>query len=299
MKDLVTAIITTHNRKNLLVKAIDSVLKQTYKNIELIIVDDASTDNSQSYIKEMFANVPILYIYIENSKGGNHARNQGILKATGKYISFLDDDDEWLPIKIDKQVKYLTTHKDFDVVSCNRIIEQDFSERKPINKNTFPQEGDLKEAIWYNNCLVSSTLMLKRNYLINIGMFDEKLMYWQDYELMMRAAQNTKIGIILEPLVLYRAFKRDKVRLTNNIEGWEKAIEYINQKHAITIANLSNSARIRYNVEIAIDGLYRAENNHDLKRRIKYLYILFKAKPSFKSFIKYTFNITNLRFWKS
>lgn len=94
---LVSAIITTHNRLSLLKRAVESALSQTYKNIEVIVVDDASTDGTPEYCNEL----PLRYIYIpkEESRGGNHARNLGILAAKGEYVAFLDDDDYWLPRK--------------------------------------------------------------------------------------------------------------------------------------------------------------------------------------------------------
>ena len=99
---LVSAIITTHNRKDLLKRAIDSVFAQTYPNIELIVVDDASNDGTS----EMCDDNRINYIFIPKleSHGGNYARNLGIKASKGEYCAFLDDDDYWLPTKIEKQV---------------------------------------------------------------------------------------------------------------------------------------------------------------------------------------------------
>lgn len=99
---LVTAIITTHNRNNLVGRAIESVLNQTYENLECIVVDDASVVSAEVVCK----NYPVEFIYIpkKESKGGNHARNVGIKAAKGEYVAFLDDDDYWLPTKIEKQV---------------------------------------------------------------------------------------------------------------------------------------------------------------------------------------------------
>ena len=93
---MVSAIVTTHNRRKLVKKAIDSVLSQTYKQIECIVVDDAGTDDTSVFLKEYIEKGLIQYIYIprEKSKGGNHARNQGIKASKGEYIAFLDDDDE-------------------------------------------------------------------------------------------------------------------------------------------------------------------------------------------------------------
>ena len=104
---LVSAVIITHNRKDLVQGAIASVLNQTYPNIELFVVDDASADGTKELLQKRAREEGFNYIYIPQaeSKGGNHARNIGIQKSHGEYIAFLDDDDEWLPEKTEKQVK--------------------------------------------------------------------------------------------------------------------------------------------------------------------------------------------------
>src|SRR6056297_3803158 len=103
MDNKVSIIIPTYNRKKLLKNAIQSVLKQTYKNLEIVIVDDGSSDGTQNLIDNINNN-KIKYIRNEKSVGGSQARNIGINNSTGKYITFLDDDDEYLPEKIEKQV---------------------------------------------------------------------------------------------------------------------------------------------------------------------------------------------------
>ena len=100
---LFSAIITTRNRKELLEKAIESVLSQTVKDVECVVVDDASEDGT----KETYEKDPrIVYVRIDakDSRGGNYARNQGIAHATGEFLTFLDDDDTWASDKLEKQL---------------------------------------------------------------------------------------------------------------------------------------------------------------------------------------------------
>ena len=117
---LVSAIITTHNRLELLKRAIESVRTQTYSNMECIVVDDASTDGTYEYCQGQ----PVRYLYIppEESKGGNYARNRGIEMAQGEYVAFLDDDDCWLPEKTTKQVRLLE-EKRCGLVYCDLTVE--------------------------------------------------------------------------------------------------------------------------------------------------------------------------------
>ena len=103
----VSVVITTHNRIKYLLEAISSVIAQTYRNIELIVVDDASDDETQTTLSNPSYDELLTYIRIDKSEGGNHARNVGILRSSGKYIALLDDDDTWEPTKIEKQVRLI------------------------------------------------------------------------------------------------------------------------------------------------------------------------------------------------
>ena len=101
-----SVIIPTYNRARMVDRAIQSVLSQTYQDFEIIVVDDASTDNTQEVVKEcMFRDKRVRYIKHEKNKGGSAARNTGIKNEHGEYVGFLDSDDEWLPTKLEKQIE--------------------------------------------------------------------------------------------------------------------------------------------------------------------------------------------------
>ena len=107
---LVSVIVSTHNRADLLCETLDSILSQTYENFELIVVDDGSTDNTEEVVKRHSAG-RINYLKIDNWGGPARPRNIGIEKAKGKYIAFCDDDDIWLPKKLEKQINYIVNMK--------------------------------------------------------------------------------------------------------------------------------------------------------------------------------------------
>lgn len=109
--ELVSVIIPTYNRANLILQAVKSVLNQTYKNFEIIIVDDGSSDNTEDVINVIHDN-RIRYIKHAINKGASAARNTGIREAKGKYIAFQDSDDHWLPDKLEKQVKRIENTPD-------------------------------------------------------------------------------------------------------------------------------------------------------------------------------------------
>lgn len=282
MKDnkLVTAIITTHNRKQLLMKAIESVLNQTYSPIECIVIDDASTDGTRDYIADYIANHSVRYIYIkpEQSKGGNYARNIGIRVATGDYIAFCDDDDEWFSDKIEKQVKVMSDTVGF--VYCGVVVERDFDISTRVNRPNNPNkyfEGDLLNKILSRSIVaLTTTIMVKSAVIRDIGGFDEKLNYWQEYELCIRILQNTYGGAVKENLVLYRDIKKDKNRLSNRIKGWEYAVEYIENKHCKSINNLSIEEKVIRKMYIYIDGFLRGYNAGNIQYMFKYALCMVK-----------------------
>lgn len=228
---LVSAIITTHNRLELLKRAIESVRTQTYSNMECIVVDDASTDGTYEYCQGQ----PVRYLYIppEESKGGNYARNRGIEMAQGEYVAFLDDDDCWLPEKTTKQVRLLE-EKRCGLVYCDLTVEN-VSDKGIQYRDVYLGDylcGDMSRRIlMLINCCTTSLMLVRKDILLQIGMFDEHVRYWQDYELTVRAAQVTPFYLVTEPLCVYRRDTRDNQRLTNRLDGWEDNLNYLYQKH--------------------------------------------------------------------
>jgi glycosyltransferase involved in cell wall biosynthesis len=269
---LVTAIITTHNRLGLLKRAIESVYAQTYKNMELIVVDDASTDGTDDYCRTL----PLRYIHIPKmeSKGGNHARNLGIKAAKGEYVAFLDDDDYWLPEKIEKQVALIES-KDCELVHCGRRLELVSRDGEVTYCDRLPNPlhyGDMHKKILLTVCTVTTNILAKRQALIDVGLFDENLRFWQDYALTIRMAQRKPFYFVNEPLSVYRVDTKDKNRLTNKYEEWKEAVRYIHQKHAALYAKLNVIERIRVRLLVMGDAVERRKSS-GLKRKATQLYI--------------------------
>ena len=115
---------------------------------------------------------------------------------------------------------------------------------------------------------------------------------------MMRCSQKTNVGYLEEPLLLYRARKKDSNRLTNNVVDWEKAVEYINHKHRATIESLDERTRKQYLLVIAKDGANRSNNVGDKRRKRNYLKQIFWLEPNMKNLIKCALNTVKLRFWR-
>ncbi len=256
---LVSVVITTHNRLNLLKRAVSSVNSQNYKNIELIVVDDHSDDGT----KEWCQNQSFKYIYIPNneSKGGNYARNLGIKSSMGEYVAFLDDDDYWIHDKITKQVQLILS-KDCALVYCGRKLEIVNIDNTVSFKDILPNpsyKDDMKRKILKTICCTTSTIIIKRQSLIDVGMFDENLKFWQEYELTIRLAQCTPFFYVNEPLTVYRIDVGDSNRLTNKFYSWKKAVSYIYQKHKDLYSQLSIWEKFGVRTLVWTDAKIRAK----------------------------------------
>lgn len=277
--DLVSVIITTHNRLTLLQRAINSVYSQTYKSIELIVVDDASTDDTPLFCQKQ----SFRYIYIsqKESKGGNYARNQGVRLAKGFYIAFLDDDDYWLPTKIEKQVELIKEKKN-ELVFCAKRFE--IVEKLDIKYiDVFPKfinSGDLSKRILYTTVATTSDILVTRKALFEVGLFDESLHFWQEYELMIRLAQRSPFYFVNEVLCIYRIDVKDKQRLTNLYLPWQDAVRYIYQKHRKIYLRLSPIERVRVHLRILVDGAKRCKaSGFKYKYYLKYFTWLVFSLP--------------------
>ncbi len=257
--ELVSSIITTHNRVDLLPRAIDSVLSQSYANVECIVVDDASDDDTMSYCQQRH---DIVYVRLEkeDSRGGNHARNVGISVANGTLIAFLDDDDYWLPDKIRKQVELMAGHPD-RMVYCRRKIEVvdgdsvGYVDDYLCEKN----KGDMRNRILYTFPTVTSCILMSKDAIEKIGCFDENLRFWQETEMLIRLAQHVDFSYVDEPLVIYRLDKNDGSRLSNKFFEWRKCVGYIKNKHSELYGRLSCREKLLYLSHVYSDAVNRAK----------------------------------------
>lgn len=197
----ISVIIPTYKQTGNLHSAIDSVLSQTYQNIEIIVVDDNNPETvdrkqTEELMQEYEDNPKVLYLKHEHNKNGSAARNTGFKVSTGDYIAFLDDDDYWEPEKLEKQLNYLVTHPEYDAVYVYLNI---------TNGGKNPNhccEGDL--AVKYLTNYVSlqtSCVLFTRKSVKTINGFDESFRRHQDYEFMLRFFfEGFKMGCIPEYL---------------------------------------------------------------------------------------------------
>ena len=199
MDPKVSVIIPTYNRAQSLSRSIQSVLGQTYKNFELIIVDDGSEDNIEEVIRG-FNDSRIKYFRHDVNLGGSAARNTGIKNSTGEYVAFLDSDDEWLEKKLELQVRAMESRPsdDWGGAYCSYI----YTDRKNglVKAEKY---GNLKKAVLNQEVglCAGSTLLISKSVIDNIGLFDENFKRHQDLEFLVRFFRRYNILSVREPLV--------------------------------------------------------------------------------------------------
>ena len=289
MAPRVSAVVITRNRKALLEKALESVLAQTWRDLELIVVDDGSSDGTREWMEDFAARRSARYIYNTDGLGGNHVRNIGIRAASGRYIALLDDDDQWLPDKTEKQLRLLESHPDTGVVSCGRIAVYESGREEAEDPFLLP-EGDLSRAIFTDLHFTSSRLMIRRSLLEEAGLFDENLRAWQDYELMIRLCQRTRVGVVRENLVRYHISAADPARVSNQLPVWRDAVEYIHRKHAGLLDSLPPETLRTHRVMVCRDGEGRADRAGDRQALRLYLKEELRLCPSAENLKRFLLN---------
>jgi glycosyltransferase involved in cell wall biosynthesis len=178
----VSVIIPTYNRKNRLIKTINSVLAQDYKNYEIIIIDDGSTDGTANFIKEIFPQVVLLE---QENQGVSAARNLGIKAAQGNWIAFLDSDDLWHSNKLSQQINHLKKNPQYHICHSEEIWIKNGIRINPKKKHQKVAGNIYHKSI--ELCFISmSTVILKKEIFTKIGLFDINLPACEDYDLWLR-----------------------------------------------------------------------------------------------------------------
>jgi len=201
---LVSVIMNCHNCGKYLSEALDSVYQQTFKDYEIILWDNQSTDNSSEIA--LSYGEPLRYFRGEEFLPLGAARNAAIEKAKGQYIAFLDCDDTWLPEKLAKQVELLDSNKELGLVYSNSFVVDShgnllkdayFRSKKPFGGSSFNE-------LLVSNFIPFLTVIVRREVLSRVGEFDPKYLIAEDYDLLLRIVKYHPIGFIEQPLTQYR-----------------------------------------------------------------------------------------------
>jgi glycosyltransferase involved in cell wall biosynthesis len=217
-----------HNRAATVVSAINSVLEQSYRNIELIVVDDASTDRSVELV-EALDDPRIRVLGHESNRGAPAARNTGIEAAQGDFIAFQDSDDEWMPEKLAKQMRVLeTSSRHVGAVYCGLVR---IDESKPTyipGPEVRVRSGNISRELLHGNFVGTPTLVVRRDCFTADNMFWDELPRFQDWELALRLADEWEFAVVDEPLVRVQA---TEISISSDERAGAKALEMILDRH--------------------------------------------------------------------
>ena len=219
---MVSAVITTYKRNpDIVMRAVNSVLAQSYKSIEIIVVDDSPSDyearadvrNAIERYKGERDGMSIRYICHTHNMGACVARNTGMEAAQGEYIAYLDDDDEWLPTKIEKQMKVMDTTNAALVYCRSKSVNEENVITYVDNEKKY--RGRVFMELLKKNFIGSTSFpLIKRECLLKIHGFDPLMQAVQDYDVWLRLAEEYEMDYVDEPLVIYH--EHDDERITAN-----------------------------------------------------------------------------------
>ena len=288
---LVSVIIPTYKRADMLTKAIDSVVVQTYKNLEIIVIDDNDPNsdyrlNTKNKLNSYIKRGTIKYIENEKNLGGSITRNRAVEESKGEYIAFLDDDDIFFPTKIEKQVKLMIENRNNNVglvyCHCNGINE----DGNILWTNTNSYEGlPLYESMIY--CIASTSLWLcNKQMLLDIGGFEETPSK-QDLLLMVKIiANNYKIMCVKEVLVNYLEHSKGKISTAKAkphiVRGYENLKEYCENYYFKLSKTEVIDVKFRFSRTLCLQYIGLNYKTKALKEMIK----MFQLRP---------FRISNIR----
>lgn len=205
--DKVSVIIPSYNHEKFIGDAIESVLNQSYPHIEIIVVDDGSTDGTQEILSRFQSQINIMFMFQENS-GGSAARNSGIRVAQGRYICFLDSDDVFHPEKVERQIEFFNTNPEIGLVHTGAYVllkanegwKHWYTYTPPVFHSRDEQIKELLKA----NYIACSTVMVRRDLFSQVGLFNTKYDYAPDYDMWLRLLTCSDFSSIPEALIHYR-----------------------------------------------------------------------------------------------
>lgn len=224
----ISVIIPTYNRCQTLHRCIQSVLEQSFQDLELVIVNDGSTDNTASYLSNI-NDQRIKAINLEQNRGGNYARNKGIEASNGDFLAFCDDDDYWLEDKLEKQYVLLEAES-IDLCYCGINT---YTHDGTLKQYTFhgPKYKDLHKAIMDDNFIGAiSSVIVRKSLVTEVGGFDPALPALQDWDLFIKLmARGCTVKGLNQPLVNYTIVD-EKRSITCNVIYFKRAAKYLCDK---------------------------------------------------------------------
>lgn len=289
MKDpTITVVIPTHNRPGGLAAAVKSIFNQTLLPKELIVVDDGSNPPvSEEVFTVCPAGLSTKLIRNESPKGANNARNRGIMEAAGEWIAFLDDDDLFVPEKIQTICQSIKENPDIDFIYHSAKIYlpneniQYVSKPGKLDNNT----NNVKKLLLKNEIGGTSMTIIKKNLLVDAGLFEQGLPALQDVELYLRCAKKQAVFLCLEKPLTQYIYDTSKKSITFNNKARLEAMRFIRKRFETDYATLSDDEK-KLLVERELKSMvFKAILNKQKRLAINYQWQLFANKKDIKNLV--------------
>ena len=256
----ISVVIPTLNRINTLQRALDSVINQTYKPAEIIVVDNGSSDGTLKFLREQYPKITTL---TENKVGVSSARNKGIKKSINQWIALLDSDDAWHPRKLEIQTSMLDSAlKEYNLIHTDEVW---FRNNKHINqmKKHKKQGGYIFERCLSLCCISPSSVLFKKNILDKVGLFDESLPVCEDYDLWLKICSSEEVLFAQDKLTYKYGGHKDQ--LSKSYWGMDrfriKSIENIIRNFDLTNKQKKQAKKeLIKKLKIIINGAFKRNN---------------------------------------
>lgn len=250
-RPLVSAIIPTWNNGAQAVRAVQSVLAQSYAPVQVVVADDGSTDDTRDRLREFGDRITLVEC---EHRGIPFTRNAAIEASEGPIVAFLDSDDEWLPDKLERCVPRLVDDDEAGVV-YTRVLVRDEVKRQTYELPIYDKEGDLARDLFVECRMSTSSLVVLRSCVEAVGLFDEELLRAQDWDLMVRLAERFRYAFVNEPLTIRHlhesniSVRRSDLYAKYNLMVTEKAMARRPELYADIEALSLSKAYIRFGLE--------------------------------------------------
>ena len=256
----ISVVIPTLDRINTLQRALDSVINQTYKPAEIIVVDNGSSDGTLKFLREQYPKITIL---TENKIGVSSARNKGIKKSINQWIALLDSDDAWHPRKLEIQTSMLDSAlKEYNLIHTDEVW---FRNNKHINqmKKHKKQGGYIFERCLSLCCISPSSVLFKKNILDKVGLFDESLPVCEDYDMWLKICSSEEVLFAQDKLTYKYGGHKDQ--LSKSYWGMDrfriKSIENIIKNFDLTYKQKKQAKKeLIKKLKIIINGAFKRNN---------------------------------------
>ena len=276
----ISVIIPAYNAEKFIKGTINSVLNQTFRDLELIVINDGSTDGTLEVISSFSDSR--LQVFSYPNAGPQKSRNRGIEQAKGEYLSFLDSDDLWTPDKLERQLQALQENPDAAVAYSWTDFINESGERLPGGQH-FKFTKDVYEQLLLGDFIGSgSNPLIRRDALLNVGPFDESLVGGQDWEMWLRLAAQYHFAVVPSTQVFYRQSASSwSSYLKRQEQGYNQVIEkcLANAPEKIKIKKLRKKIMGNRYKFLTFDALQYGKNRHDSIMAARFLFVALKNQP--------------------